>query len=200
MRPPNRTWEQEPKLFSTDSGIVGSEFPTSRLPDEILHGGVRALISVGNLATALGQPDKTRAALGALDLLVTLDPRMTRDGRAGPTMCCFDQAAFTSGYGRHLQSALFLDNYSQLAKPVTEAPPGVLEDWEIFRGLARRMNKPLTLMAYRWEWNQLVHPRHRDRHGDETHLRGADEGGVRARPNSDGRGPVRAPRGSFDGV
>ena len=147
VRPPNRTWEQEPKLFSTDSGIVGSEFPTSRLPDEILHGGVRALISVGNLATALGQPEKTRAALNALDLLVTIDPRMTATGQLSdyvlPTKLPYERYDVT-------QSALFLDNYAQLAKPVMEAPPGVLEDWEIFWGLAHRMNKPLTLMAYRW--------------------------------------------------
>src|SRR5690606_2353541 len=47
--------------------------------DEVLHGGdnaVRALIVTGsNPAMTLGDPSKTVAALKALDLLVTFDPR-----------------------------------------------------------------------------------------------------------------------------
>src|SRR5690606_22895721 len=48
--PPQRPWETGPKLRSVDAGLLNGEFPTSRLPDEILNSGddrVRALVVFG---------------------------------------------------------------------------------------------------------------------------------------------------------
>ena len=150
VRPPNRTWENEPKLWTQDTGMLGGEFPSSRIPDEILEGGLRALIVVGgNLATALGQTEKTLSALKSLDLLVTLDPRLTETAAlsdyALPTKLPYERYD-----GTQLFDGFFMETFAQVSKPIVEAPPGVLDDWEVFWGLSRRMGLPLSLAEYKW--------------------------------------------------
>ncbi len=150
VRPPHRSWEQGPNLWTEDSGVVSGEYPTSRLPNEILDGGIRALFVVGgNIATALGHPEKTLAALDKLDLLVTLDPRMSQTAHlshyAVPVKLPYERYDAT-----HFFDGFFLHPFAQIATPLVEAPPGVLDEWEVFWEIARRMGRKLTLAEYKW--------------------------------------------------
>lgn len=141
--PPNRDWLAGPKLRSSDIGQLNGEFPSSRLPDEILHDGedrIRALIVFGgNPATAIGGTGKTVKALRSLDLLVTIDPRWSPTGRLSdyviPTRLPLEREDLNISLDG--ASPLAWTNYS----PALIAPPeGVPDDWEVFYELARQMN------------------------------------------------------------
>ncbi len=145
--PPSRPWLNEPKLRSADIGLLAEEFPSARLPDEILHPGedrIRALIVCGgNPATAISGTRKTVKALKSLELLVTIDPRWSQTGRLShyviPTKLPFEREDINIG----LEPVTPINwvNYSQ---PIVQAPPGVLEDWEVFWELGRRMGVPIN--------------------------------------------------------
>lgn len=147
--PPRRSWEQGQKLWTEDTGVIGEEYPTSRLPNEILHGGIRALIVIGgNLVTALGQPDKTLAALAKLDLLVVIDPRMTQTAELAhcviPTKLPYERCDATT-----FVDTLFTEPFAQIAMPLKPPPPNVADDWEVFWGLSKRAGTPLSLKEYK---------------------------------------------------
>jgi anaerobic selenocysteine-containing dehydrogenase len=140
-------------LTNTASGL-----PTAAASDEMLldgEGRVRALISVGgNPIVAWPDQDKTRRGLKALDLLVQVDPWMSQTAKVAdyiiaPTMVL--ETAATSqwmdwlslsgtGYG-------VSDSYGQYVPAVVSPPDGaeVIEEWELFFGLAQRMGLTLAL-------------------------------------------------------
>ena len=140
--PPNRTWESGPYCRTQRTGPIGGELPTPLLPDEILAPGddkIRALIVFsGNPAVALVDPDKTRAALRDLELLVTLDSRETET-----TALSHYAIATSTFFERHELSGylefMFERTFAEYSKPVVEKPAGVIHDWELFWGVARRM-------------------------------------------------------------
>lgn len=158
VAPPSRSWEAEPKMRTVDIGQIGGEFPTSRLPLEIQgneKGKIRALIQVGgNVLKALPEPQKTIPILEGLDLLVTLDLRQTVTGRIADY-----QIATANHYERHdfniVFEYMFPGTFAQVAEPFMQPPAGVIEDWQFFRGLAKRMGKtllmrkPIFAVAYR---------------------------------------------------
>jgi anaerobic selenocysteine-containing dehydrogenase len=137
--------------------------PTAALADEILmegEGQVRALISVGgNPAVAWPDQAKTLAALRSLELLVQVDPFLSETAKLAhyviapkiaverPSTSQFvaDQAG--GGFGRSF-------SYGQYAPKIVDSPPGsdVVEEWELFYGLAKRMNYSLSvapMLTYR---------------------------------------------------
>ncbi len=140
--PPNRTWKSAPWCRTQNVGRIGGELPTPLLPDEILAPGddkIRALIVFsGNPAVALVDPGKTRTALRDLELLVTLDSRETET-----TALSHYVIATSTFFERHELSGylefMFERTFAELSKPVVEKPPGVIHDWELFWGVARRM-------------------------------------------------------------
>lgn len=140
--PPNRDWLTGPMLRSAAVGRLNGEFPSSRLPDEILHPGedrIRALIVFGgNPATAIGGTPRTVEALRSLELLVSIDPRWSPTGRLAdyviPTRLPFEREDLN----------ISLDGASPLpwvnyAPAVVDPPAGVPDDWEVFYDLARIM-------------------------------------------------------------
>ncbi|MFA5937846.1 MAG: molybdopterin-dependent oxidoreductase [Sinimarinibacterium sp.] len=140
--PPDRTWEHGPRCRSEPAGRIGGEFPTPLLPAEILHEGddrIRALVVFsGNPAVAIVDPQMTRAALQSLELLVTLDHRSSE------TVAMSDYVIATSTfYERHELSGylemMFDKNFVDYSKPVVSKPDDVLDDWEFFWGIARRL-------------------------------------------------------------
>ena len=141
--PPNRGWEQGPRLRSVDAGQINAEFPTSRLPDEILHDGedrVRALVVCGgNPVSAIGDTERTVRALEALDLLLVIDPRMSETARMAdyviPAKLPFERHDMTIS-----QDNWFAWDFVQMTSPVMEAPQDALDDWEVFWELGRLMN------------------------------------------------------------
>ncbi len=147
---PNRTWESGPKMRSVDSGQLFGEFPTSRLPDEILHEGedrIRALICFGsNPATAIADNYKTLMALKSLELLVVIDPRMSESGKLAhyiiPTKLPYERSdmIITGDSWFHI-------NHAQYTKAIVSGPEGMLEDWQVMWELGSRMKLPMVLKS-----------------------------------------------------
>ncbi|WP_340317948.1 molybdopterin-containing oxidoreductase family protein [Rhizorhabdus argentea] len=146
--PPDRSWERGPKLRTVDTGPVGGEFPTALLPSEIsgnATGKIRALIQVGgNLVKALPQPELVIPLLSELELVVSVDTRETATGRLAHYQIA------TSGHYEHHDLTVGMDymlpaTFAQVAEPILPRPQGVIEDWQFFHGLARRMGKTLHI-------------------------------------------------------
>lgn len=147
--PPNRSWEQGVQCLSTSTGQMFGEFPTGALPGEILSSSkdrIRALIVLGgNPLTALGQPDKTMRAFARLDLLVSIDPRMTDTGHMAHYII-----PPKLQYERHDLSTVmdgitgFTRPFVQYAEPLVAAPAGVVDEGEFFWDLARRLGLDLV--------------------------------------------------------
>ncbi|WP_345426911.1 molybdopterin-containing oxidoreductase family protein [Pseudonocardia xishanensis] len=117
-------------------GLLG-QFPSVTLPDEIESGQVRALIVFGgNPMTSVPDPDRMRAALAKLDLLVVIDPfdvEITK--MATHAMPCTWVTERTSFIHEPLQGI----DRSYLSPAVV--PPGGerQQSWWILAQLARRL-------------------------------------------------------------
>ncbi len=125
---------------------------TAALAEEMIlegEGRVRALISVGgNPVNAWPDQTKTLAALEAAELVVQIDNRMSETARradyvlatrmpfemAGMTQLVDHQSVLQTGYG-------FPAPWAAVTPAIAEPPAGadLVEDWEIFYGLAKRM-------------------------------------------------------------
>lgn len=152
---PCRTWETGVKSRISGIGQLMGEFQSALLPDEILVPGpdkIRALVVfAGNPAVALAQPDKTIAAFKELELLVTIDPRMTQTALLSHYVI-----APTLPFERHdlsLVADAFINKpFVQYSPPLIVPPAETLSEVEFFWRLARRMGlqlvfKPLALGA-----------------------------------------------------
>jgi anaerobic selenocysteine-containing dehydrogenase len=144
--PPTRAWESDGPRFSSErAGRMMGEFPAALLPLAIFEGQIKALIVVGaNPAVSISDPKKTRAALEHLDLLVTVDPRMTETSELSDYIIAPalpyekpDIAALTESWG--------MVPIMQYTPAVLDMPKGVIEDWEFVWGLAKRLHVQLTL-------------------------------------------------------
>ncbi|MDB5447403.1 MAG: hypothetical protein JWQ97_2720 [Phenylobacterium sp.] len=151
-------WDHSPKMAShPDVGwACPTEFPANLLADEILHPGedrLRALIVVaGNPLMAIPDYAAVRKAFEEIELLVTLDVRMSETAELSDYVL-----ACKTPYER-ADLALMTDGNSpfpaaQYTEPVFEAPGDTLEEWRIFHGLAKRMGFPLT-----WEFSNYGSP------------------------------------------
>lgn len=146
--PPHRSWESGPKCRTVDIGPMFGEYPSALLPREIDGRGedkIRALIVVGgNPVKAIGDPKRTLAAFKNLELLVTLDPRPTDTGAIShysiATSLPYERFDYSGMY-----DPLYSVSFAQATRPLVDRPPGVIDDWEFFWGLARRMGRPLVL-------------------------------------------------------
>lgn len=154
---PNRTWETGIKLRTADIGQLNSEFPSSRLPHEILHQGedrIRALVVCGgNPLTAIGDTDKTYSAFKKLELLVCIDPRWSPTGRLAhyiiPTKLPIEREDMNIALdGQRIIQ--WVDH----TPPVIQPPADMLEDWEVFWELSRRMGVQLNFHPGSWGTQQ----------------------------------------------
>ncbi len=151
--PPNRTWERGVKLRTADIGLLNSEFPSSRLPHEILHEGedrIRALIVFGgNPLTAIGGTDKTYEAFKNLELLVSVDPRTSPTGELADYIIPTKLPLEREDMNLALEGVRPI-NWVDYSYPVIEPPEGILEDWEVFWELSRRMGVQLNFRLGSW--------------------------------------------------
>lgn len=135
--------------------------PTAALADEILTGGegqVKALFVLGG-NPMMAWPDQLKAfeAMKALDLLVCLDPHMSATARLAHYVIApklpFEIASTTAlnefignfgvGWG-------YQEPYAQYCDPLVAPPEGsdVIEDWELFHGMAGRLGLDLTVKSF----------------------------------------------------
>jgi anaerobic selenocysteine-containing dehydrogenase len=137
---------------------------TAALAEEILLDGpgqVKALFVLGgNPMLAWPDQKKTHAALQKLELLVTLDIKMSATARMahyviaprigyevpGLSLPNETLSFFGVGFG-------YTQPYAMYAPRLVDPPAGsdLIEDWELFYGLAQRLGKPLHVSsAFSW--------------------------------------------------
>lgn len=124
--------------------VVGffEEMPANTLTDEILlpgEGQIRALIVYGgNPALVFPDGESTRKALASLDLLVVADLFENSTAEHAHYVLAVRHPYERVDVSR-LADSWYPRPFSQYTAAVVEPPPGVIEDWELFWGLAKRM-------------------------------------------------------------
>ncbi|TMA25300.1 MAG: molybdopterin dinucleotide-binding protein, partial [Deltaproteobacteria bacterium] len=142
--------------------------PTAALADEILEPGdgrIRALICVGsNPIAAWPDQHKTRRAIDALDLLVTLDMKLSATSRLAHYVIAPKLSLEVPGLSLSMEALEqtyvamgYSEPYAQYTPAIAQPPPGadVIEVWEFFYGLAQRMGLALSLYPTRAETGVL---------------------------------------------
>jgi anaerobic selenocysteine-containing dehydrogenase len=153
VTPPARSWMSGPRSRRLGLGMIRGQMMTAELADEMLLPGenrIRALICLGsNPAVALPDQRKAVAALKSLELLVTIDPRMSATARLSdfiiaPTLP-FERHDHTGNFEQ-----FFPRPYAHYAEPVVIPPAGaeVVDDWVVFWELARRLKLPMKLGGF----------------------------------------------------
>lgn len=135
--------------------------PTAALADEILtpgEGQIKALIVLGG-NPMLAWPDqlKTFDAMKALDLLVCLDPRMSKTAQLADYVIApklhyeiHGSTAPTEMFGGFGAGWGFEETYGQVSEPILNAPKGsdLCEDFEFFHAMAGRFGKDLSIKSW----------------------------------------------------
>lgn len=146
------------RLRSRNLGMSVAGMPTAGLADEILHegdGAVRALIvNGGNPVVAWPDQLKTIAAMRRLELLVTIDIKMSATARLAHYVIAPKLSLEVPGmtYGHENvrdyqgQSMGHPAPYAMYTPAVAAPPPGsdLVEEWEFFYGLGERLHLDLS--------------------------------------------------------
>ena len=160
--PPGPGWGFGEKLRVRNLTDTRAGLPTAALADEILlegEGQVKALFCLGgNPMAAWPDQEKTYAAMRELDLLVTVDIKMSATAKLADYVIApkltLEQPGMTLPSETLTPYAMgYSVPYAQYAPVVVDPPAGsdVIEEWEFFYGLAQRMGLPLTVQAaYSW--------------------------------------------------
>lgn len=148
--PPTRPWEHGHKSRIRDTGMFRGEMMTGILPDEILTPGecqIRALIiDGGNPANGFPDRQKTLKALQELDLLVCIDPFMSETATFAhyilPPLLPYERPDVPLGFPMPFTCA-----FAQYTPAVVEPPADseLIDDWEVFYELAKRLGLTLTV-------------------------------------------------------
>lgn len=165
---PYPAWGRGEKMRIRGLGQSACGMPTAALADEILlegEGQVKALLCLGG-NPMLAWPDqrKTHAALQKLELLVTVDPELSATARLADYVIAPKLTLETPGMTQPIEALKYFGvgigypaPFAQYTKAIVEPPPGsqLIEDWEFFYGLARRMDIALTLVGF-YGWGRHV--------------------------------------------
>ena len=170
--PARRAWGYGTKLRVRGFTLAACGLPTSALADEILlegDGQIRALICIGSNPVA-AWPDqlKTIDAMRALDLLVTLDPKMSATSKLAHYVVAPKLSLEVPGYSSSMETLEqtyvamgYSEPYAQYSPAICAPPEGadVIEEWEFFYGLAQRMGLELKLYPIRPQTGMRRAPR-----------------------------------------
>lgn len=147
VRPSSREWEGGFRSRIGGHGLINGELPAAILADEILEPGpdrLRALVVVGgNPAACIPDQQRMVQALGALDLLVTIDPYLTETARLADYVIAPALALERPDHTMNME-AVFPQPFAQYTQAVIPKPDGVVEEWEFFWALAECMGLHLT--------------------------------------------------------
>ncbi|MBW2270347.1 MAG: molybdopterin-dependent oxidoreductase [Deltaproteobacteria bacterium] len=151
-------------------GFTGTAagLPTSALADEILmegEGQVRALICVGsNPMAAWPDQTKTERAMHSLDLLVTLDTKLSETSSLANYVIAPKLSLEVPGLSLSMENLEqtyvgmgYSEPYAQYTPALASPPAGadVIEEWEFFYGLGQRLGLDLRLFPVRPETGVL---------------------------------------------
>ncbi len=166
--PPRPGWGTGDTLLSRSLGSSAAGLPTAALSDEILYEGegrIRALICIGgNPVAAWPDQQKTIRAIEKLDLLVTLDMKMSATSKFADYVIApklslevpgisVSSEAIEQTYVAHG----YPEPYAQYTPAIVDPPEGadVIEEWTFFYGLAQRMGIKLKCYPIRPETGVL---------------------------------------------
>ncbi|MDJ0852670.1 MAG: molybdopterin-dependent oxidoreductase [Myxococcota bacterium] len=165
---PRAGWGRGEKLRSRALGNSAAGLPTAALSDEILFDGderIRALVCVGsNPIAAWPDQGKTLRAMKRLELLVSLDMKMSATARLAHYVIAPKLSLETPGLSISSEAIEqtyvaigYTEPYAQYTPALAHPPEGadVIEEWEFFYGLARRMGLALQLFPLRPETGVL---------------------------------------------
>jgi anaerobic selenocysteine-containing dehydrogenase len=149
VTPPVRPWG-EGFAASRFRGLtqLGFEMPCNVLADEMLEPGegqVKALINIGgNPLVAFPNPEKMARALEGLELLVSVDIRMSQTAKRShwvlaPAMC-LEREDITN-----LSEWWFEEPYARYARALVAPPGETMDEWEMLWELCRRMGVPMPV-------------------------------------------------------
>jgi anaerobic selenocysteine-containing dehydrogenase len=148
VRPPRALWGKGHRSRFRGLGQFMSEMPINVFADEILTAGpgqIRALINVGG-NPAVAFPDQRRVveALRALELCVSLDVSWTASARLShyEIGCKLSLEKPGTTQTADLQ---FAEPFAQYTPALVAPEADVVEEWEFFHGLARRMGTPVRV-------------------------------------------------------
>jgi anaerobic selenocysteine-containing dehydrogenase len=153
-RPPEPAIFPDVKKMSVrDLSMSVLGMPTAALAEEILHGKIRALFSLGgNPAAAVPDQNNMIAALESLDLFVQMDIKMSASSKLAhyvvPPPISLELPAMS--YAAEQLEVLyqvwgFAEPFGMFAPKLVDPPPGsdLLTEWELFYGLAQRLGLQL---------------------------------------------------------
>jgi anaerobic selenocysteine-containing dehydrogenase len=130
------------------------EMPTNTLTDEILtpgQGKIRALIvNGGNPALVFADEESTVRAMQDLDLLVVNDLFVSATAKFADYVLAVKHPFERTDVPR-LMDFCYPFPFSQYSPPLVEAPDGLLEEWEIFWELAKRLDLQLEIPGIRMD-------------------------------------------------
>lgn len=165
---PRAGWGRGESLRSRPLGNSAAGLPTGALADEILDGGeerIRALICVGsNPVAAWPDQQKTIRAMKALDLLVTLDMKLSATSKLAHYVIAPKLSLEVPGLSVSSESIEqtyvghgYPEPYAQYSPALVAPPEGadVIEEWQFFYGLAKRLGIALNAYPIRAETGVL---------------------------------------------
>lgn len=165
---PRRAFGFGEKLRVRGLANSAAGLPTAALADEILEPGpgrIRALFCVGsNPIAAWPDQHKTRRAMEALDLLVTLDMKLSATSRLAHYVIAPKLSLEVPGLSLSMEALEqtyvamgYSEPYAQYTPAIVAPPPGsdVIEEWQFFYRLAQRMGLALKLYPTRAETGVL---------------------------------------------
>jgi anaerobic selenocysteine-containing dehydrogenase len=129
----------------TALGMMGpsKEMPTNLLADEILtpgEGKIRALIVVGgNPLLAFPNQEKALQAMQELDLLICIDPYMSATAKLAHYIFA-PKLTLEREDVTLLADPWYEQPYSQYSKAIVATDHDVIEEWELYWELAKRLN------------------------------------------------------------
>lgn len=155
---PYQGWGYGEKMRVRGLANAACGLPTAALADEILlegEGQVKALICLGsNPMAAWPDQRKTQAAMEKLELLVTLDVTMSLTSRLADYVIATQMTLETPGMTQRSEMLKYYTTgigfstpYAQYTPRIVAPPAGadVIEEWQFFHGLAKRMDLDLTI-------------------------------------------------------
>lgn len=151
VTPPQRPWESRPRSRIRGAGWFYGERLTPTLAEEILEPGegqIRCLIvSGGNPAAVVPDQALIRRALGALDLLVTIDPCLTATAELSHYVFAPKMLYERPDLSFSVPGVLFQHRtYAQFTPAVIDPPVGsdVIDDWYLYWSIVKRLGLDLT--------------------------------------------------------
>jgi anaerobic selenocysteine-containing dehydrogenase len=165
---PYKAWGYGEKLRVRGLTNATCGMPTAALADEILlegRGQVKALFCLGgNPMMAWPDQRRARAALEKLELLVTFDPEMSATAALADYVIAPQLTLETPGMTQPVEALKYFSigigysrPWAQYSPRIVAPPEGsdVIEEWQFFHGLARRMGKALDLVGF-YGWGKHV--------------------------------------------